>query len=288
MSWIDPTLNPAIRSGDPAPRGEPVSLTGGGGPVHDSVHSGRLWPLVLAAGLGAGVISWLAGEAAYGFFRPAIVWTTLKSGQVVNIATHATEVAAEIRNSALSSGLLGATLGLSMGLAGGLARRDGRAGAKASLIGLSLGVLVGAGTGLPLAWVFYKNEWANASDLIQPMLLHCGTWGAVGTVGGLAFGLGLGGRATAARTLFGGLLGAALGTAFFELAGAILFPLARTGQPLALSWGSRLLARLSVSTLAALGAALAVESPRQPPGPSDGASQPGMSTVPRDSRLPLV
>jgi hypothetical protein len=268
MSWIDPTLNPAIGSGDPAPRGEPVNLTGGRGSVHDTVRSRRLWPLVLAAGVGAGVISWLAGEAAYGFFRPAIVPTTLKWGPVVNIATHATEVAAEIQNSALSSGLLGAALGLTMGLAGGLARRDRWAGARAGLIGLSLGALVGAGTGLPLAWVFYKNQWANASDLIQPMLLHLGTWGAIGTVGGLAFGLGLGGRAFAVRTLFGGLLGAALGTVLFELVGAALFPLARTVQPLALSWGSRLFARLSISTLAAAGAALAMESSCQRAGPA--------------------
>jgi len=59
-----------------------------------------------------------------------------------------------------------------------------------------------------------------------------------------------------------GNAGAALGTVLYELVGAAAFPLDRTVQPLALSWGARLLARLSVATCAAVGAALAVEDPR--------------------------
>jgi hypothetical protein len=260
-----------MQSSDP----ETASAPGDGSPVTSPgqtasgpVHLGRLWPLALAAGLGAGVMAEAAGEAAYGFFRPAIVATPLTGGSIVDTANNATKVAAEIKNSALASALLGAAMGLTMGLAGGLARGDRRAGVRAGLVGLSLGAIAGAGTGLPLAWVYYKNQRAIVDDLFQPMLLHGGTWGAVGAVGGLAFGLGLGGRASAVRTVLGGLLGAALGTVLFELVGAVLFPLARTVQPLALSWDARMLARLSVATLAAVGAALAVDNLPERPGPA--------------------
>jgi hypothetical protein len=232
----------------------------------------RVWPLALAAGLAAGVISWLAGEAAYGFFAPTTAPTRLMGGPVVDAVNNATRAAADAKNTALASGLLGAAVGLIMGLAGGLARRSPRAAAGAALVGLTLGAAAGAGMSSVLFPIYYRNERFIVDDLGRAMLLHAGVWGAVGAAGGLAFGLGLGGRSRAVRALLGGLVGAALATALYEVVGAAAFPLARTYRPLATGWGPRLLARLAVAVLSAAGAALAVQSPRARPGRRLGSS----------------
>jgi hypothetical protein len=218
----------------------------------------------LAAGLGAGAIAGLGGEAAQGLFRPAVVPTTLMGGRVATGANNATRITAAIQNAALASGLLGAAMGAALGLAGGLARGDRRAAIRAALVGLALGAIAGTGLGLAMGPIYYRNERYIANDLIRPMMLHGGVWGALGTAGGLAFGLGLGG-ARALRAALGGLLGALLGTVLYEVIGVVVFPLARTVQPLALTWGPRILARFSVAILAAAGAALAVDDPRRQP-----------------------
>jgi hypothetical protein len=221
--------------------------------------------MVLAAGLVAGAVAGLGGEAASALVRPAVVSTTLRGGGVVPAVTNATRIAAEVQNAALASGLLGAALGVALGLAGGLARGDRRAAIRAALIGLALGTISGAGLGLALGPIYYRNERELADELIRPMMLHAGVWGAVGAAGGLAFGLGIGGGTRAVRAAFGGLLGALLGTALYEVIGAVAFPLARTVQPLALTWGPRVLARLSVALCGAVGAAMAVGDPRRRP-----------------------
>jgi hypothetical protein len=221
----------------------------------------------VAAGLGAGAVAGLGGEAVSAFFQPAVVPTTLRGGTVLAVANNATRVVAAVQNAALASSLLGAALGLALGLAGGLARGDRRAATRAAVVGLALGAILGAGLGLGLGPIYYRNELFIADDLIRPMLLHGGVWGAVGAAGGLAFGLGLGGG-RALRAALGGLIGALIGTVLYEVIGVVAFPLARTVQPLALTWGPRVLARLSVAVLAAVGAALAVDDPRRRPSSS--------------------
>jgi hypothetical protein len=260
-----------MQSPDPDPAsapsdGSPVTSTGerASGPV----HLGRLWTLALAAGLGAGVVAGLGGEAVSDLFRPAVVATTLRGGSVVPAANNETRTAAAIQNAALAAGLLGAALSAALGLAGGLARGDRRAAAGAALVGLTLGAIAGAGVGLLLGPIYYRYERYITDDLIRPMLLHGGVWGAVGAAGGLAFGLGLGGRPRAVRATIGGLLGALMGTVLSDVIGAVAFPLARTVQPLALTWGPRVLARLLVAVLATVGAALAVDDPRGRPSSS--------------------
>jgi hypothetical protein len=251
--------SPTAAPGNPGPDGSSVYAPGER--VSGPVYHARLWPPALAAGLGAGAVAGLGGEAVSAFFNPAVVPTTLRGGTVVLATNNATMVAAAIQNAALASGLLGAALGLALGLAGGLSRGDRRAATRAASVGLVLGAIAGAGMGLALGPIYYRYERYIADGLIRPMLLHGGVWGAVGAAAGLAFGLGLGGGARAARAVLGGLIGALLGTVFYEVVGAVAFPLARTVQPLALTWGPRVLARFSVAVLTALGAALAVDDP---------------------------
>ena len=70
---------------------------------------------------------------------------------------------------------------------------------------------------------------------------------------GLAFSLARG-RVTATAVV-GGMIGAAIGTAIYEVLGAMFFPLAQTAQPVATESAARLLGHASVNILAALGAA---------------------------------
>jgi hypothetical protein len=165
-------------------------------------------------------------------------------------------------------------MGAALGWAGGMVRGDRRAAIGAALVGLVLGAGAGAGLGLGLGPIYYRNERHFANDLIRPMLLHGGVWGAAGTAGGLAFGLGLGGGARAMRALLGGLVGALLGTVLADLIGGVAFPMARTVQPMALTWAPRVLARFSVAVLAAVGAALAVDGPRERPRSVDRFPRP--------------
>jgi hypothetical protein len=217
---------------------------------------------MLVAGLAVGVLSWLAGEAAGHAFAARRVLVTNRLGFQAKGATDRTAAEAEVKNVALSSGLFGALLGAVLGACGGLGRRSAAAARRAALIGLLIGAV--AGTGAALAIVPQYFRWylrLRPEGLIPPLLLHGGIWGAIGAAGGLAFGLGRGGRGQAAQALLGGLLGALQGAVLYELIGALAFPTSRTDQPAAADWTPRLLARLLVAGLAALGAALAVAGP---------------------------
>jgi hypothetical protein len=100
-------------------------------------------------------------------------------------------------------------------------------------------------------------------EMASSLLVHGLPWAAVGAVSGLAFGVGLGGRARAVRGLLGGLLGAVAGAFLYEIIGALALPEARTVEPIAATWGVRLLAQfLAVMSLAA-GIAALVPDPAQ-------------------------
>ena len=76
------------------------------------------------------------------------------------------------------------------------------------------------------------------------------------------------GGARIARCVAGGLAGGFLGTVIYELAGAFMFPLDKTYQPLSETSSSRLLARLAVTLCVAVVAVLAAQvSRRKRPSP---------------------
>jgi hypothetical protein len=178
-----------------------------------------------------------------------------------NIPGWEERVAAVTRNAALALGLMGATVGLAMGLAGGLARSSAWAGALAAFLGLVLGAAAGAGAALaavPLALRVRDRDPGNLSvEMASSLLAHGIPWAAVGASGGLAFGIGLGGRARAGQGLLGGLLGAVAGAFLYEIIGALALPGTKTIEPIAATWGIRLLAQLlAIIPLAAGVAAL--------------------------------
>ncbi len=232
--------------------------------------TGRLLAFALGAGILAGLGSWLIGETVRTAFRPPYQPQHVM-GQVIMKATFKDQSAADLKNATLAFSILGGTLGLALGLAGGIACRSGRAGTRAAVVGLVLGSLMAAGASMGLLPLYFraldKDQEGLSLDLTLPLLVHCGIWSAAGLAGGLAYGIGLGGgRDRLIKAGIGGLLGAALGGALYEVCGAMAFPDVKTTNPLSLNWETRLLARLLVAILTGMMAALVVNMPGRHPG----------------------
>jgi hypothetical protein len=241
---------------------------------HAPPRPARLWALALGGGVLAGLIAWLVGEAAYKYFLPPLRQVTMM-GVTIEVPTFADQVRADRKNATLAFGALGATLGLCLGAAGGLARRSWPAAARGALAGVVLGGAAGAIASTAILPIYFQrlehDQEELSRDLLFPILIHGGIWATIGAAGGAAFGIGLGGNRRVAVAALGGLIGGALGTVVYDIAGTMVFPAARTTEPLAISWGARLLAMLSISVLTAAMAAMAVGSPQRKRGPAPGA-----------------
>jgi hypothetical protein len=215
--------------------------------------------MVLAGGLLAGLAGFGSGEYALRLFAPSLVLPPgIRGDQTLAPLEHGRRVReSQVRTATLSYGALGALLGMALGAAGGMARRSPGAAITAALIGLVLGAAAGTGTTfLLLPWYYALHAVPSPDNATQELCLalatHGGIWVAVGTAAGLALGLGLGGGRVA-RTIIGGILGAALAAAIYEFGGAVVFPLDRTLQPMAMQPGPRLLAHLAVALCVSAG-----------------------------------
>ncbi len=260
------------------------------------VSRARLWAWALGAGLLAGLVSWLGGEACVELIKPPR-HAVNSHGMTLTVTDRRGEAAAVAKNAGLAFLLLGAALGGGLGAAGGLARGSRRAAVQAACAGLVLGVVAAGGMSLALlpAYNAYQRRYPDdaARDLLLPLLVHAGIWSAIGAAGGLALTLGLGERGPLPRAVLGGFLGAAAGTVAYELAGAF-FPAARTAQFVSATWETRLMARLAVTLLASAGAAMGVASPpkaRAAPGTrqssgrfDDPVGRVGRQVLPRGDR----
>jgi hypothetical protein len=262
MASIDPERGPEAAPGEAGPA--PDAATRGPEQTEPSApRPYRLWVVALVAGLAAGLLSWIGGEGVYGLFAPpAELVHSANFARSPELAREQT--AALIRNATLAFGVLGAVLGIVLGAAGGGARRSAQAAAMAAALGLVLGTATGVGLGLAVVPIAAGDLVMISESLGFAMLTHASIWGPLGAAAGLAFGIGLGGgRDVALRAAVGGLLGAVLGTIAYDLIGATIAPLAETGGPLSTTPATRLLARVAVSALAALGAAAAAPGPNR-------------------------
>ncbi len=252
---------------------EPPPVTPGASPDLP-VSRARLWACVLGAGLVAGVVSWLGGEACVELIKPPRHAVNAR-GMTLRVSDRRGEAAAVAKNAGLAFLILGAALGGGLGAAGGLARGSRPAALRATWAGLVLGIVAAGVMSLALlpAYNAYQRRYPDeaAHDLLLPLLVHAAIWSAVGAAGGLALALGLGGRGPIPRAVQGGFLGAVVGTVAYELAGAF-FPAARTAQFVSATWETRLMARLAVTLLASAGAAIGVTTPPKP-RPAPGTSQ---------------
>ena len=210
----------------------------------------------LAAGIVAATMTWAVGEVTIGFFPQKTTLDPLK--ETADLAGYKRIV---VKNASITHGLQGAILGLSLGVAGGIASRAStRSRAIAGGTGVLLGGLLGAVGSYGAFTVYNTLVDANAHDMIPPLLTHAGVAALLGASGGLAFGLGLGGRGRAIRGMVGGLVGGAIGAVLCEVALAVVFPDERTGAPIASAWTPRLMAHVLIDLLACLGAGAVVES----------------------------
>jgi hypothetical protein len=228
------------------------------GPDSPANAFGRLLALALAAALIAGAVSVLAGERILGHYGDALL-------PPPSIHPNPEEARlwkeARLHSAVLNFTTLAGLLGLSMGLAGGLARRAAGASLRAAIAGLLLGIAVVAPIALILVSNFFARHDPQSVDLMLPLLTHGAIWSAAGAIGGLAFGLGIGGRGRWKATLAGGLFGAAAATMIYEIVGALAFATSRTELPLSSSIATRGMAQFLVTTLSAMGVVLALNQP---------------------------
>jgi hypothetical protein len=234
---------------------------------------GRLAAVTLAAGVVAGVAAWLAGEVSLNTFVPPSR-TVNVMGQNIKKVEFLDQSAADYKNALVAFAWLGGLLAVGMGLAGGLARNSRLGGLGAAALGLVLGVsaaLVASWTFLPIYFrALDRSKEELSRDLTIPLLTHAGIWSACGLAAGIALGIGMGGGwPRIAKAALGGLVGAAIGAAAYEMIGAFAFGSRdHTTSPVSWSLPPRLLARLLVATFAAAFAAIAVTtSGRRPAGP---------------------
>ncbi len=165
---------------------------------------------------------------------------------------------ARLYSATLTFTTMGGLLGLAMGLGGGIGPALDRCAVRAAILGLVLGAAAAASVSLVLVSIFFKRHDPQSGDLVLPLLTHGAIWSAVGAIGGLAFGLGLGGQGRWKATLVGGLAGAAAATVVYEIVGALAFASSKTDLPLSSSITTRGMAQLLVAILSAVGAVLAL------------------------------
>jgi hypothetical protein len=129
-------------------------------------------------------------------------------------------------------------------------------------VGVILGIAAGAAPAFPVIAYQYahRNDDPSGSDLVQPLLIHIALWVGLGGAAGFSLALGRCGLRLVALIMgtLGGLFGAAVGSLVYELVGAMHFPHDWTVYPISLSPTTRLIARLSVALLTAIGAVLAL------------------------------
>jgi hypothetical protein len=226
----------------------------------------RAWTLMLVMGVLAGLISWAVEEVELRASDPV---ARFQRGKNVSFAKVGAELRqklleASTRTAMLSYGSLGGLLGLGLGLCGGRLRGSWPRGLAAGMVGLVVGGTAGAALSWELVPHYFKTVAADREkledDLTFPLMTHLGLWVSAGVAGGLALGLGIGSWSRGAKAIFGGVVGAALGTALYEFVGALAFPMAETNLPISKQLGARLLAHLAVAVLAAAGAWGAVGS----------------------------
>jgi hypothetical protein len=243
---------PDASAGESAPGTDhPGSVVGTPEGIADRLNRAQ-W-LVAVAGLVAGLTAFGIGEATYRII-PArrIMLNTM--GTIAPAITAEHQTAADIRNAALAFAVLGGCLGGCLGVAGGLARRSFGASVAAGLLGLLLAAGLAGGVSLGTLKAVADARVMHADyDMPLSMTMHGLIWGLSGAAAGLAFAVGLGGRRLLATAPAAGFAGAVLGAIAFDLIGACLFPLAETGDPVSITWASRLTARLLVALATAAG-----------------------------------
>jgi hypothetical protein len=227
---------------------------------------GRILAAAAIAAIVAGMASTLVGEVIMERYRGDLN-PSLKAHLDIKDMQRWND--ARVHSAIWTFATMGGILGLAMGLAGGLARRSAMASAPAALAGLLLGAAVSSALSAVLVRWFYNVYDEQSVELTLPLLTHGAIGSAVGAIGGLAFGLGLGGSRRWKATILGGLLGAAAASILYEIVGAVAFASSQTDLPVSASIVTRAMAQLLVAIFSGVGAAWALRqsSEREPASP---------------------
>ncbi len=227
-----------------------------------------LWLLTAGAGLVAGLLAALGGEAIGRAIPLSVKYPPdyAKMGgyqkeAVRSMAVGQAEQAQEQQKAAAAYGLLGLALGIPLGLIGGLVVGSLRSGYQGAAIGALLGAAAGAGASWAVVPWFFRYQTPESGGLVGLFIAHAGIFVAVGTAAGVALGVGLDNRPALVRALFGGMLGALAATFVFETACSLLFPMMRTYQPVPADALPRFLAHVCVAVGTSLTAGLAAGIP---------------------------
>lgn len=214
----------------------------------------RVLGLIVLAGLLAGGLSVLVGEAVMEFYRSEL---NPNMKPVPKVEDAGRVGIARVGSVTLTFAAAGGILGATLGLAGGLSRRSLPSGTRAALSGFVVGLVLGAVVAMVVASLYFKHVDPQSEELLIPLAAHVALWSVVGAVGGLACGKGLGGAGRWKVTLMGGIVGAVAGSVVSEIVGALLFPSARTQLPVPETAIARGMAQMIVASLLAIGVALA-------------------------------
>jgi hypothetical protein len=225
-----------------------------------------LWAPALVAGFIAGVFSFLSAEVSKTAFKPRRI-TAISKGRSIQVATRREQAISDAKNAGLAFTIVGGLLSAGLGAAGGLARGSFRAAATTGFLGLALGIAAGLGASAAVltsynAYIGRHPEEASQS-IILPVLVHVGIYTAIGAAGGFAFAIGLAAGDRVLPCILGAMAGAGLAAIVFDVTYPAIFPLAQATQIVSETWRSRLISRLAVTMLAAIGVAYAGGRPRR-------------------------
>jgi hypothetical protein len=260
--------------------------TGTPGPAaEDDAGAGQPWISPRRLTVFASLCGGLAALCSFGVGEARLLDAAAKherfvvGGQTIVWSTPATKEVAATVTSARLHAVFGGLLGLFLGCTGGWARRSARAAVTAGLLGAGLGAAYGAVVPRFVQPAYARYRQVQGGDLAASLVMHGVLWAGIGAAGGLALGLGLGGRSRTWRAALGGLIGALGGALLYDLLGAVVFPLEETGLPTSSSARTRLLARIMVAVLAAAGAAQAASNTRPREGTAKRTSAGELDTV---------
>jgi hypothetical protein len=239
--------------------------------------------LAIFGGVVSGLLAFALGELLHQRIPTELVPRDLMGTKIMVPSPETLNVAAT-KNAALAFGALGLCLAGSLGIVGGLARRQGSSLLRGGLVGVVLGLAVGAGASLGLIPLSLEAQLDYPElDLILSLTTHAAIWGLLGASAGLALATGFGEKRLIVPAFMAGLAGGILGAVVFELIGGTFFGLAETGKPISATWLTRVLARLLVSLGTAIGVVTVL--PKEPEV-RETARQTEPDTVPLSAPLP--
>jgi large-conductance mechanosensitive channel len=235
------------------------------------LNFGRVAIFLMAASVLAGGLTWGLGEAKLLIVEPKLF--PMETMGVKHMGrTQVGDRAAERATAARTFGALGGLTGLLLGVAAGLGAGSVSRAVRGGVVGLAVGLVVTAAVTFFMVPMYHRFKESIGDDIVASLIMHGSNWAPVGIASGIAVALAVGaanfGRWI--RLILAGLIGSLVGTAIYELVGAVAMANDETGEVLAQSSTARLMAMVAVALGTAVVLALAVAEKRKREGALKG------------------